>query len=215
LLLARVARADALELVEQLGQVVRRDPDTRVDHGDLHLLVSMDVDARRDPAALRRDLDRVAEQVEDDLLRSDGVLVHRRDPPVDLEREFLRLVRRERGDDPMDTAYGVFEVEVLRRQLHLARLDLRQVEDLVDQLKLELARRDDVSHVLVLLLVERAEDLGLQDLGEADDREDQPYNFLYQTNTVYIVSERVHGIVPGPYVPAPDTHLWWLAPEKK
>ncbi len=44
--------------------------------------------------------------------------------------------------------------------------------------------------------------------------EDQPYNFLFTPNVIFLMSARVRGIVPGPYVPMPDSHLWWLAPQK-
>ena len=55
-------------------------------------------------------------------------------------------------------------------ELHLARLDLRQVEDVVDQGEQVVGRGEDVVQVLLLLLVHLAEQLLLQDLGEADDR---------------------------------------------
>ncbi len=44
--------------------------------------------------------------------------------------------------------------------------------------------------------------------------EDQPYNFLFTPNVIFLMSARVRGVVPGPYVPMPDSHLWWLAPQK-
>ena len=58
-----------------------------------------------------------------------------------------------------------FEVE-----LHLARLDLREIEDLVDQLEQMAPRVADVADVLVLALVELAEHPVEQDVREADDR---------------------------------------------
>ena len=29
-----------------------------------------------------------------------------------------------------------------------------------------------------------------------------------------VTSSRVRGLVPGTYVPLPDAHLWWLAPQR-
>lgn len=43
--------------------------------------------------------------------------------------------------------------------------------------------------------------------------EDQPYNFLFTVNVLMLMSSRVHGLVPGPYSPTPDAHLWWLVPK--
>jgi peptide/nickel transport system substrate-binding protein len=42
----------------------------------------------------------------------------------------------------------------------------------------------------------------------------QPYNFLWTTNTIFAMSTRLHGLVPGSYVPLPDSHVWWLAPQR-
>lgn len=44
--------------------------------------------------------------------------------------------------------------------------------------------------------------------------EDQPYNFLFWQNSFVVTSSRVRGLVPGTYVPLPDAHLWWLAPQR-
>ena len=61
-----------------------------------------------------------------------------------------------------------------RRQLvgevHAPRLDLRDVEDVVDELQEVAARDQDVADVALLLVVEVAEELLLEQLREADDR---------------------------------------------
>ena len=44
--------------------------------------------------------------------------------------------------------------------------------------------------------------------------EDQPYNFLFWQNAFVVTSSRLRGLVPGTYVPLPDAHLWWLAPQR-
>ena len=54
-------------------------------------------------------------------------------------------------------------------ELHPARLDLRQVEDLVDQFEQVPPGVADVTQVLVLTLVQLAEYSVEQDVGEADD----------------------------------------------
>ncbi len=55
-------------------------------------------------------------------------------------------------------------------ELHAAGLDLRQVEDVVDELKQVPAGRVDVLEVVVLLFVQLAEQPLEQHLGKADDR---------------------------------------------
>ena len=55
-------------------------------------------------------------------------------------------------------------------ELDLTRLDLGEVEHVVDQREQVVARREDVVEVLRLLLVDLAEQPLLQHLREADDR---------------------------------------------
>ena len=62
------------------------------------------------------------------------------------------------------------QVEAAQLELHAPGLDLRQVEDVVDQRQQVVARRVDVLQVLELLFVDLAEHLLGQHLGEADDR---------------------------------------------
>ena len=65
---------------------------------------------------------------------------------------------------------GRRQVERRALELHPAGLDLRQVEDVVDQREQVPAGRVDVLQVVVLLVVEVAEQALEQHLGEADDR---------------------------------------------
>ena len=62
------------------------------------------------------------------------------------------------------------DIECRQVELHPARLDLRQVEDVVDESQQVLARRIDVVQVILLLLVHVAKELLLQHLGKTDDR---------------------------------------------
>ena len=55
-------------------------------------------------------------------------------------------------------------------ELHPARLDLREVEDLVDELEQMAARVADVADVLLLALVQLSEHPVEQHVGEADHR---------------------------------------------
>src|SRR5664279_4181716 len=76
-----------------------------------------------------------------------------------------RLVRERRAVVEQHRQVDAGEVE-----LHAAGLDLRQVEDVVDQREQVVARGVDVEQVLELLVVDLAEHLLAQHLREADDR---------------------------------------------
>ena len=78
----------------------------------------------------------------------DRPLAHHHDAALE------RLAQRERRDLELD----------------LPRLDLREVEDVVDEREQVVARREDVVEVLLLLLVDLAEHLLAQHLREAEDR---------------------------------------------
>jgi len=59
--------------------------------------------------------------------------------------------------------------ELRRLELHLARLDLGEIQDLVYEIEQMPPRARDVADVLHLPLVEFAEESLVKDVGEADD----------------------------------------------
>ena len=61
------------------------------------------------------------------------------------------------------------DLELFGAQLHLASLDLRQIENLVDQLQEVSAARQDVRDVVLLILAESARAGVEQEFGEPDD----------------------------------------------
>jgi hypothetical protein len=62
------------------------------------------------------------------------------------------------------------EVEVVERQLHLAGLDLRKVENIADQRQQVVARRADLVEVGVEIGLAVVQGFFLQQLAIADDR---------------------------------------------
>ena len=138
-----------------------------VGHRDHHE-PPLGVGPERDPAPFGRELDRVGEQVVEDLAELAGVLPHQRDRLVEpaFQVDVLPL-----GDRPGQRGEGLADVadrEVLGPDLHLAALDLGQVEDVVDHPQEHLARGLDVRRVPPLPVVEL---VGAgEDLGEPDDR---------------------------------------------
>ena len=156
-----------LERLEDELELVRRDPDTGVCHGEAEHLVGAAqrceaavevrrrvLDGDRD-AALLGELERVREQVAQDLLQP--LLVGQQrlgqvGPEDHLERETLRL--RDRAERALDVLAERSELDGRGIHRHLAGFDLRQVEDVGDQRQQVLARRVDVRGALHLLGVE-------------------------------------------------------------
>ena len=109
------------------------------------------------PSLRGRELHGVRQQIERDLLqpqriRDDGIDVGI-DP--DLERE--TMLTRALADHRNTLLERVAHRRVAQLELHLPRLDLRQVEDVVEQLQQVPPRAADVLEVALLLLVQLAE----------------------------------------------------------
>ena len=162
-------RLALLELLEDplpiLGSDARagvgdRDPDLAVDSRRAHV----------DLPAGRRELHRVREQVEDDLLDPSLVAVDHVDLRIGGERDTDPVLRRALAHHHDAALERLPKGERVHLELDLSRLDLGEVEDVVDQREQMVPRRDDVVEVLRLLLVHRADHLVAQHLREADDR---------------------------------------------
>ena len=147
-----------VELVEDPLQLVGRDADPLVGDVDAHAVDARAATSRRgsDVTAIvtgppsRRELHRVREQVEEDLLQPPFVEPHASARAGSIVAVMLTLrLRGEAFHHPLDRGDGLAQVELVRAQLHLARLDLRQVEDVVDQLEQMVAGGVDVLEELV------------------------------------------------------------------
>mmetsp|Transcript_48671 Transcript_48671/g.162403 ORF Transcript_48671/g.162403 Transcript_48671/m.162403 type:complete len:582 (-) Transcript_48671:242-1987(-) len=157
----RVAHAVVLDLgehAEQLG--LRRLLDANAGVGDRdgdkvvpgHLRVVRLLDElvdRESDAALDGELDRVVQEVEQHLPQPLLVAAHV-DRKVGAERHVEReaLVARLRVDDVERAREDLPHLERLVLELDLARLNLGDVEDVVDQVQQVLRRHDGVAHVL-------------------------------------------------------------------
>ena len=115
-------------------------------------------DSRRARSAMAAtggsELHRVAEQVDDDLLEAELVGLHQADVVGHLHGELDAVLHGSLADDRDGVVQGGGHGEDCRLQPHLARLDLGQVQDLVEQLQEVSARAVDVAEVLLLPLVE-------------------------------------------------------------
>src|SRR5438067_2671612 len=145
-----------LELLEDPFLVVCRDTGPGVRHRDQHLSV---LPRRRDDdaSAPRRELDRVREQVEDDLLDAALVTVDKIDVGCELERDEYLVLRRPLPHHHHAALQRLAEREGRAFEFDLPGLDLGQVENLVDQAQEVIPRCEDVVEVLLLLRVERPE----------------------------------------------------------
>src|SRR2546427_1258887 len=131
-LLSRRAGSDLTELLEHRVLVLRRDADPGI--ADRHF----DRPVHRrcphlDPAALWRELDRVRQQVQDDLPNLPLVSPNLAEPLID-----GRLQPDSPSPGPLaDERQGVVdrlrEIEVGDFQLHPPGLDLREIKDVVDE----------------------------------------------------------------------------------
>ena len=124
----------------------------------------------RDLAAVR-ELERVREQVLDDLLQALGVGGHRRRQlrvAADEEVELLRLGHV--AERALHVAAQLVQAQLAHVHRDRARLDLRQVEDVVDEHEQVVARRVDRLRELHLLAGEVALGLRAQLVGEDQQR---------------------------------------------
>ncbi len=115
-----------------------------------------------------RELDGVRDEVRQDLphpprigVRDQGVV------PRDAQLE--GLVARRRGRLPHHLVDERAEVDGAAGELELARLERREVEDVVDERAQVLAALPDDRQRLARVLAERPVDLALQDVREAED----------------------------------------------
>src|SRR3990170_3602862 len=159
--------AHLAELLEHRRLVLCRDPDAGI--GDRHRhRPAVQRRAHGDLASLRSELDRVGQKVEQHLLDLALVGHDLTDPRVHVDLEPDAVARGALPDERQRVVERGWQVEGLGLQLHPARLDLRQVENIVDQREEVLPGGQDVIEVLLLLGVDLAEHPLQQHLGEAD-----------------------------------------------
>src|SRR5581483_6035894 len=157
------------KLLEDRLLVLRGYSGSRIGDRDLHEAVD-EAGGEVDAASRRRRLHRVRHQVEHHLpqprvVGGNGDLLR-----VERESEQDALTRGPLGVHRHSALENVSQRDGRAIELRLARLDLGEVEDLVDQGEQMAPRSEHVLHVAELLLVQVAGELQLEQLGEADDR---------------------------------------------
>ena len=167
---ARAALARLLEVLERVGQEVRADPDALVVHAQAGLL-SVRLDAHLHRAALAAELHGVGGQVPDHLLQPLGIREHadRPGPQVHRQVDAAPVRRGAHGVEPLLH----HRAQVDRRRLHpeLAGHDARDVEQVVDQLRLQ--ARVALDHLERVRHLSRRHLLVAQHRGPAQDRRER------------------------------------------
>src|SRR5205807_4136910 len=167
--LLQMGRAGLLELLEDSLVVRHGDAGSIVAHAYDHLVacaVCTDVDM----TATARELQRVRDQVEQDLLELPLIRLDDADVRIHLESHADPLPRGTLAQQRQRVLQHLGKRQTADLQLHPSGFDLREVEDVIDQCEQMATRAVDIGNVFHLLLVEIAEQLVLKDLGEPDDR---------------------------------------------
>ena len=151
----RRRRVGLAEGLEQAALHVRRDPDSGV--ADLHLEIERvglrrRHRHRRDDLAALRELDGVADQVREDLTEAAGVAAQRsRHPGIHRAQQLHSLALRPLGQQLHDLLERQPRVEVDDLELEATGLDLREVEDVVEDRQQRVRRVLHGLHELALL----------------------------------------------------------------
>src|SRR5919106_816305 len=159
------------EGLEKLPQLVRRHADAGVAYAERQPVLAVD----RLPGNVQRhgpalgELARVAQQVEEGLTDLGQIGMYGADAVGTAHVQPVDILRRQRLDDGGDVPDERGDVEGLEVELHLAGLDLGQVEHGVDQLEQVLAGCIDLLEVVGELLGAEVGGVLLEHLAVADD----------------------------------------------
>ena len=156
--LARGRRVDLREALEQPVDAVFGDADARVAHLDAQpdatSLTRGGHDVHADLATLG-ELDRVVHEVGDRLPDSGGIALQPvREPVIDADRKLEALLVGIRCKDLTHIAHAVTQAEPYMLELEPPRLDLREVQDVVDDREQCVTGRVDGADAVGLLRVE-------------------------------------------------------------
>src|SRR5262249_37131497 len=131
-------RGTAVELVEfdkQLAEIVGGDADAGVLDVDAEHLRSLGPDLDAHPAAVRRELDGVPQEAVENLLQAPRVEGAAGDLGVDRRVDAQTLAVRKKAQRVALLVNEGGKVNRLGAEIHLPRLDLREIEHVVDELE--------------------------------------------------------------------------------
>src|SRR5678816_1718507 len=130
-LLLRRARSDLTELLEDDPLIFRGDANPGVPDRYLDTSVSL-CRLNSDPAAFRRKLNRIRQEVQQDLLDLPLIRPDCGHSGVNRDVQYQRAMRGALADEGQRVRKRLREVEVRHLQLHSSCFNLREIEDVVD-----------------------------------------------------------------------------------
>jgi hypothetical protein len=142
---------DLPELAEDPLLVLGSDADPGVRHREHHAASSSATGGRHADLAPLRELERVGDEVAEDLRDLGLVRIHLRQRVFVLEDEAHRVRDQEGPQHPSQRAEEVLDLERDRTHDRLARLDLGQVQEVVHELRQVLGRLAHEPDLLLLL----------------------------------------------------------------
>src|SRR4029453_10409759 len=143
----RRAAVELLELDEQLPELFRGDTDAGILHIDAEERRAVGADPYDNAPARRSELDRIRQVVVEDLFDAPRVHDDLAYFLVEVELDVEVLLGGQAAKRIPDLARQLRNVDLRRPELHHACLDLRQVEDVVDQLQQVAGGRSDIAPV--------------------------------------------------------------------
>ena len=160
-------------------------------------------------AALGRELHGIREKVEDDLPHPPFVARDDVDVRDGREVHTHHAVRRPFAHHDDAALERFLQGERRDVQLELARLDLGEVEDVVDQRQQVVSGREDVLDVLLLLLVEVAEHPLAQYLREPEDRVERGAELVghVREELRLVLARRLERLVQAPELVVHPVHV--------
>src|SRR5258705_10000608 len=135
--LARHCRRALLKRVEQPGKNFRSEPDAGIGNGQCKSTI-LAARANRDGAAFGCKFDRVLDQVPEDLLKPGRIAVNFAARGLHLLLESQMLCMQLRCAHFDDVAEQPMHIHILAKEAELALSDARQIEQIVDQPRLQL-----------------------------------------------------------------------------
>src|SRR5260370_5656535 len=153
-----VRRADLPEFLEHGFLILKRDPDTGVcDRHFRPIVVQPGGDV--DPSPFGRELQRIGDEIQDDLLHLPLVTSEHPEPRVDGAAQPDPASARTFSHQAQRVLDRTRQIEVRRLKLHASRLDLRQVEDVVDEGQQMPPGLENILQILRLLVIDVTEPL--------------------------------------------------------
>ena len=168
--LAIIAIVHLVEGHEDAGQLVARNAGAIVAHHDLEAAALGRAGQHVNAAALRGELHRVGDQVDQHLFQGALIGIKRRSVLFDMDHKLLALFGGLEADQLEGDFEGAAGIQRIGRDFHAARFDLGDVQQIVDQGQKMRARGMDVAGIILVAgIAHRAETFLADDFRKAQN----------------------------------------------